>query len=51
MAAWRFKPRLERADLPDLPMSAPRTKLLSFDWEWHGLVDPFEIPGPLPQAA
>ena len=32
----------------DWPVSAPRTKLLHFDWQWFGLIDPFEVPGPLP---
>jgi REP element-mobilizing transposase RayT len=31
----------------DWPVSAPRTQLLVFDWEWFGLIDPFEVPGPL----
>jgi REP element-mobilizing transposase RayT len=30
-----------------LPVSAPRTQLLVFDWQWFGLIDPFEVPGPL----
>jgi REP element-mobilizing transposase RayT len=35
-------------DPPDpLPVSQPRTRLLRFDWQWHGLIDPFEIPGPI----
>jgi REP element-mobilizing transposase RayT len=34
-------------DVEPLPVSPPRTRLLRFDWEWHGLVDPFEMPGPL----
>jgi REP element-mobilizing transposase RayT len=28
-----------------LPVSPPRTILLTFDWEWYGLIDPFEVPG------
>jgi hypothetical protein len=32
-----------------LPVSPPRTGLLVFDWEWYGLIDPFEVPGPLPE--
>lgn len=31
---------------PDLPVSEPRTELLTFDWQWYGLIDPFEVPGP-----
>lgn len=34
-------------DFEPLPVSQPRTRLLRFDWEWHGLIDPFETPGPL----
>lgn len=35
-------------DDPDaLPVSRPRTMLLRFDWELFGLIDPFEVPGPL----
>lgn len=35
---------------PDIewPVSEPRTELLIFDWEWHGRIDPFEVPGPIP---
>ena len=32
---------------PDLPVSPPRTALLTSDWTLYGLIDPFEIPGPL----
>ena len=31
----------------DWPVSAPRTVLMSFDWQRHGLIDPYEVPGPL----
>lgn len=31
----------------DWPVSAPRTELLIFDWQLFGLIDPFEVPGPL----
>ncbi len=41
-ASCPYKPSLE-----GLPVSTPRTQLLSFDWEWFGLIDPFEVPGPL----
>ena len=41
----------QRVALPEgvlpLPVSAPQTQLLKFDWEWYGLIDPWEIPGPL----
>lgn len=30
-----------------LPVSRPRSGLLKSDWQWHGLIDPWEIPGPL----
>ncbi len=30
-----------------LPISIPRTQLLVFDWEWFGLIDPYEVPGPM----
>jgi len=30
-----------------LPVSPPRTQLLGFDWQWFGLIDPFEVPGPI----
>jgi REP element-mobilizing transposase RayT len=30
-----------------LPVSAPQTELLQFDWEWFGLIDPWEVPGPM----
>ena len=30
-----------------LPVSPPRTGLLQSSWQWHGRIDPFEIPGPL----
>jgi putative transposase len=29
-----------------LPMSEPRTALLRSEWKQHGLIDPFERPGP-----
>jgi putative transposase len=29
-----------------LPVSKPRTHLLRTDWQWLGLISPFEIPGP-----
>jgi REP element-mobilizing transposase RayT len=39
-------------DPPDpLPVSQPRTRLLQFDWQWHGLIDPFEVPGPIDVVA
>jgi REP element-mobilizing transposase RayT len=36
-----------RAAPEPLPVSEPRTQLLTFDWQWHGLIDPWETPGPL----
>jgi putative transposase len=30
-----------------LHVSRPRTHLLRTDWQWLGLIDPFEIPGPV----
>lgn len=45
---WSGHRRLKPPDgIESLPVSAPRTRLLKFDWEWHGLIGPFEIPGPL----
>ena len=44
--AARHKPPPDR-DFEPLPVSAPRTRLLKGAWEWHGLIDPFEMPGPL----
>ena len=35
------------ADYDPLPVSAPRTDLLAFGWRQHGLLDPFERPGPI----
>jgi REP element-mobilizing transposase RayT len=50
-SAWAFSGWAvrNRWQLPDagLPVSPPRTQLLVFDWEWFGLIDPFEVPGPL----
>ncbi len=43
-AQTRWKPSAD-----GLPVSAPRTPLLGSDWEWYGLIDPFEVPGPLPE--
>jgi len=43
--------RNQRGRPPDgfepLPVSAPRTGLLQSAWQWHGLIDPWEKPGPL----
>jgi len=30
-----------------LPVSPARTQLLVFDWQWYGLIDPFEVPSGL----
>ena len=32
------------ADYTPLPVSPPRTSLLKLDWQWHGLISPYEIP-------
>jgi REP element-mobilizing transposase RayT len=50
-SAWAFGGWSKRGrDRDDcgLPVSQPRTDLLTFDWELYGLIDPFEVPGPLP---
>lgn len=45
---WSVSCRDKPSDDPDpLPVSRPRTELLRFDWELFGLIDPFEVPGPL----
>ncbi len=44
---WSKKRRWRVPDTP-LPVSRPRTALLAADWQWFGLVDPFERPGPDP---
>ena len=30
-----------------LPVAHPKTALLHSEWQWHGLIDPFEVPGPI----
>jgi len=35
------------ADYTPLPVSPPRTRLLRSDWQWHGLISPYEIPAQL----
>lgn len=47
-AGWSggYKPR-PRDPAVLLPVSAPRTQLLQFDWELYGLIDPWEMPGSL----
>jgi REP element-mobilizing transposase RayT len=35
------------ADYTPLPVSPPRTSLLKSDWQWHGLISPYEIPAQL----
>ena len=44
---WKSTPRytLPAGYIP-LPVSPPRTSLLKNDWQWHGLIDPWEVPGP-----
>lgn len=34
-------------DFTPLPVSPPQTWLLRTGWKQHGLIDPFEVPGPL----
>jgi putative transposase len=50
-SAWAFVgwSTGKRWQPPDfgLPVSPPQTQLLTFDWQWYGLIDPFEKPGPL----
>jgi len=41
---WTTGDRWKPPDV-GLPVSQPRTQLLSFDWQWFGLIDPFEVPG------
>lgn len=43
---WATRGRWTPAD-DDFPVSQPRTDLLCSAWQWHGLIDPFEVPGPL----
>jgi REP element-mobilizing transposase RayT len=43
-AGWARHGKDASAD--DWPVSPPRTRLLVFDWELFGLIDPFEVPGP-----
>ena len=35
------------ADFTPLPVAPPQTWLLRVGWKQHGLIDPFEVPGPL----
>jgi REP element-mobilizing transposase RayT len=44
---WMLRGGLKPPE-PMLPVSPAQTKLLTFEWEWFGLIDPFETPGPLP---
>ena len=43
---WAMRGRWTPSD-DDFPVSPPRTDLLRSAWQWHGLIDPFEVPGPL----
>jgi hypothetical protein len=50
-AGWAegFQRKLTAAKPPPeyeaaLPVSTPRTHLLRTGWQWHGLIDPFEMP-------
>lgn len=43
---WKGRKRWKIPDdYSPLPVSPPRTSLLQSDWQWFGLIDPFEIPG------
>ena len=45
---WSERPRYELpAGYVPLPASPPRTSLLRWEWKRHGLIDPFEVPGPI----
>jgi REP element-mobilizing transposase RayT len=39
---WKLPP-----DYEPLPVASPTTDLLRSAWQWHGLIDPFERPGPI----
>ncbi|MDQ3337949.1 MAG: transposase [Myxococcota bacterium] len=44
---WAGNPRWNGPrDYEPLPVASPRTDLLRSAWQWHGLIDPFERPGP-----
>ena len=40
---WSEKPRGKPRSFEPLPVSAPRTSLLASDWQWYGLVTPYEV--------
>jgi hypothetical protein len=43
---WKSETRWkEPAGHKPLPVSPPRTSLLDLDWQWYGLIDPWEVPG------
>ncbi|MEO7094560.1 MAG: hypothetical protein ABI175_14990 [Polyangiales bacterium] len=45
---WSERPRYELpAGYVPLPASPPRTSLLRWEWKRYGLIDPFEVPGPI----
>jgi len=47
-AGWAQRPRFATpAGYKPLPVSAPTTALLAFDWQRFGLIDLHETPGPL----
>ena len=52
-SAISFTGWCRRVEMPPdhrpLAVSRPRTGLLESGWQWHGHIDPFEVPGPLPQ--
>jgi REP element-mobilizing transposase RayT len=35
--------RMSDRSAEELPVSQPRTQLLVFDWQWFGLIDPYEV--------
>jgi hypothetical protein len=40
---WIKNPKFKPGGFEPLPVSAPRTSLLASDWQWYGLVDPYEV--------
>jgi len=47
-SGWAQRARFRTpADYTPLPVSAPATSLLGFDWQRFGLIDLYETPGPL----
>lgn len=44
---WRAARFATPAGYVPLPTSPPSTRLLTTDWRQHGLIDPYETPGPV----